>query len=55
MLMYLGKRAVRSVATDVEFAEILTPIEAIRKAVAQKNAAARPPFEVYPLTMRSGS
>jgi hypothetical protein len=39
----LGERAERSVATEMEFAEILTPIEAIRKAVAQKNAAALPP------------
>jgi len=28
----------------MEFAEMLTPIEAIRNAVAQKNAAALPPW-----------
>lgn len=44
MLMYLGSRAERSFATEMEFADMLTPIEAIRKAVAQKNAAALPPY-----------
>lgn len=42
----LGNRAVKSVATDIELAEILTPIDAIKKAVARKNAAARPPYLV---------
>lgn len=40
----LGRRAERSVATEMEFAEMLTPIEAIRKASAQKKAAALPPL-----------
>jgi hypothetical protein len=47
MLTYLGKRAVRSVATEMEFADMLTPIDAIKKAVAQKNAAARPPCSLF--------
>jgi hypothetical protein len=42
MLMYFGRRAERSVATEIEFADMLTPMEAIRKASAQKNAAALP-------------
>lgn len=45
--MYLGRRAERSVATEMEFAEMLTPMLAIRKAVAQKNAAALPPCVWY--------
>tara|TARA_R110002060_G_scaffold20482_2_gene27861 strand:- start:285 stop:485 length:201 start_codon:yes stop_codon:yes gene_type:complete len=42
--MYLGSKADKSVATEMEFAEILTPIEAIRNASAQKKAAALPPY-----------
>jgi hypothetical protein len=34
MLMYFRRRAERSVAKEMEFAEMLTPIEAIRKARA---------------------
>lgn len=44
MLMYFGRRAERSVATEIELAEIFTPMEAMRKARAQKNAAALPPY-----------
>lgn len=36
MLIYLGGNAVKHVATKMEFAEMLTPIEAIKKAAAQK-------------------
>jgi hypothetical protein len=46
MLMYFGRSAERSIATETEFAEMLTPIEAIRKARAQKKAAALPPWSV---------
>lgn len=55
MLTYFGKRAVRSVATEIEFAEMLTPIGAIKNAKAQKKAPARPPREVQLLTMSRGS
>lgn len=44
MLIYLGRRAERSVATEMELAEMFTPIEAIKNAAAQKNAPALPPF-----------
>lgn len=44
--MYFGHRALRSVATLMEFAEMLTPIEANKKAKAQKKAATRPPWNL---------
>ena len=47
--MYLGSKADKSVATEMEFAEILTPIEAIRNASAQKKAAALPAKLTVPM------
>lgn len=43
ILTYLGKSAERSFATEMELADMLMPMEAIKNARAQKNAAALPP------------
>jgi hypothetical protein len=43
---YFGKMVVRSTATEMLLAEMLMAMLAIRKARAQKKAAARPPRDV---------
>lgn len=42
MLMYLGNIAVKSLAAEIELAEMLVPMVANAKANEQKNRAARP-------------
>ena len=46
VLIYLGRSAEKSVATEMDFAEISKPMDAVRNPSAQKNAAlSRPSFE----------
>lgn len=45
MLMYLGQKAMRSLAAEMEFAEMLIPIVTMIRPMAANAAAARPPEE----------